>query len=440
MQRNVWRKGLLQLALTLVIAFFIGLENGHMGYSLAAALTVYCVWLLSQLRRLQVWLLNPERNTPPASYGIWGEVFDQIHRLYRRNNQTRHRLQSVINRFQDSTAALRDGVLIVDHNGNLEWWNNAAGRYLGLKAPTDTGHLLTNLIRAPEFNDYFAQEEPRTALILKSPAHPDLTLEFSITLFGRQDRLLVVRDITRIAQLEQMRKDFVGNVSHELRTPLTVLVGYLETMDMAKDMLPDRWQRMISQMREQSGRMENIIKELLMLSKLETGRSESADKVNVQELLNSVKKDAVALSGDRKHDICLDIQAECRILGDSNELRSAFSNLIFNAVKYTPANTRIEIIWQQSQSDNQLIVRDFGPGIDAIHLPRLTERFYRVDPSRDNSTGGTGLGLAIVKHILLRHDGELTIVSEPGQGSEFICHFPVSRCVAPATDAEATLV
>lgn len=438
MRRSVWRKGLVQLTLTLAIACVIGLESGQMGYSLAAALGCYCIWLLSQLRRLQLWLQTPEINQPPSSYGIWGEVFDEIHRLQRRNNQTRHRLQSVINRFQDSTAALRDGVLIVDHEGNLEWWNNAAGRYLGLKAPTDTGHLLTNLIRAPEFHEYFAQEEPHTPLVLKSPARPELTLEFSITLFGRQDRLLVVRDITRIAQLEQMRKDFVGNVSHELRTPLTVLVGYLETMDMAKDMLPERWQRMISQMGQQSGRMENIIKELLMLSKLETGRSDTNEKVDVEGLLTAIKKDAIALSGDKGHDICLCIQADCRILGDTNELRSAFSNLIFNAVKYTPAGTRIEIIWQQGR-ESQLIVRDFGPGIDAVHLPRLTERFYRVDPSRDNSTGGTGLGLAIVKHILLRHDGELTLSSEVGHGSEFICHFPLSRCVAAPTDISAAL-
>ena len=438
MRRNVWRKGLLQLTLTLIIASIVGFESGYMGYSLAAAFAVYCIWLLSQLRRLQLWLHNPERLSPPASYGIWGEVFDEIHRLQRRNNQTRHRLQSVINRFQDSTAALRDGVLIVDHEGNLEWWNNAAGRYLGLKTPTDTGHLLTNLIRAPEFHAYFAQEEPNKPLILKSPAHPDLTLEFSITLFGRQDRLLVVRDITRIAQLEQMRKDFVANVSHELRTPLTVLVGYLETMDMNKEALTAAWQRMISQMRQQSGRMENIIKELLMLSKLETGRSDPSEKVDVWELLNAIKKDAIALSGEQQHDICLCMQANCRILGDSNELRSAFSNLIFNAVKYTPAGTRIEIIWQQHNGENQLKVRDYGPGIEAIHLPRLTERFYRVDPSRNNSTGGTGLGLAIVKHILLRHEAELSIDSEPGKGCTFICHFPLSRCapvqnLTPAT-------
>lgn len=420
----------------LAAAFVLGYERGYVGYSLAAALGIYCIWLLSQLRRLQLWLNNADGVQPPQSYGILGEVFDQIHRLQRRNNQTRHRLQSVINRFQDSTTALRDGVLIVDSQGNLEWWNEAASRYLGLIAPTDIGHQLTNLIRDPEFKDYFAEEEPLHTLQLTSPAHPEMALEFSITLFGRQDRLLVVRDVTRIMQLEQMRKDFVANVSHELRTPLTVLVGYLETMEMGADVLSPRWARMISQMRQQGGRMESIIKELLMLSKLETGRSDAKDLVNVQEMLQAIKQDALALSGEQNHQICLCIHSQNLIQGDMNELRSAFSNLIFNAIKYTPAGTGIDIIWQQGRKDFQLIVRDHGAGIDPIHLPRLTERFYRVDPSRDNTTGGTGLGLAIVKHILIRHDGELTINSELGKGSDFVCHFPLSRCSSTMAHSE----
>jgi len=255
-------------------------------------------------------------------------------------------------------------------------------------------------------------------------------LEIQINLFGEDDRLITVKDVTRLRQLEQMRQDFVSNVSHEMRTPLTVISGYLETLNDQAEQLPRPFQKPLRTMQQQSQRMEALIADLLLLSRLETSDRTTRDlEANPASILEGIHRDAQAFSGERGHVIELQIEDRRKVRGDESQLRSAFSNLVFNAVKYTPDGGHIRIHYYTNESGAHLDVQDSGIGIDKEHIPRVTERFYRADPSRHKKTGGTGLGLAIVKHVLYNHDAQLTIDSEPGRGSTFSCHFPPDRIV-----------
>lgn len=425
-----WRGVLIRhLMLVLAAGLLLGLISGQWGWAIAAALAGYLGWSTWQLLRLYQWLKTHQSDeAPPDGYGLWGEVFDSIYHLQRRNQKARGRLQAVIDRMQESTAALRDGMILLDRDSNLEWWNQSAERLLGLKSPQDGGQPVSNLVRHPRFKEYFAQEDYREPLELTSPINDNLRLQFHITIYGAGEHLMLVRDVTRVHQLEQMRKDFVANVSHELRTPLTVIAGYLETLlDNVEDVNP-RWTRALQQMQQQAGRMQNLLNDLLLLAKLEATDYPADNKpVAIDLMLLSIRNDAQALSGGRNHRISLEADAKVKLKGSEAELRSAFSNLVFNAVKYTPDEGEIRIRWWGDEQGAHLAVQDSGIGIDPKHLPRLTERFYRVDSSRNASTGGTGLGLAIVKHVLLRHRGSLDISSVPGKGSSFTCHFPTQQ-------------
>lgn len=362
-----------------------------------------------------------------------GEVFDSIYHLQRRDQRARGRLQAVIDRVQESTAALKDAVVMLDSDGNLEWWNRAAETLLGLKTPQDSGQPVSNLVRHPRFKEYFEAGNYVEPLDIPSPVNDHLHIQLYITRYGNNEHLMLVRDVTRLHQLEQMRKDFIANVSHELRTPLTVICGYLETLlDNVDDVNP-RWKRPLSQMQQQGERMQTLLNDLLLLAKLEaTDYPSDNQPVAIDALLQSIKGDAKALSGQRNQTITLDVESHAALKGSETELRSAFSNLIFNAVKYTPDGGSIQIRWWADASGAHLSVQDSGVGIDNKHLPRLTERFYRVDSSRNASTGGTGLGLAIVKHVLLRHRARLEISSVLGHGSTFTCHFAALQVTRPA--------
>ena len=421
-----WHSTLIRHLLLLVTAcLLVGLVTGYYGWSLAAGVALYLGWTLKQLLRLHDWLRNHQPDeAPPDGYGLWGEVFDSIYHLQRRDQRVRGRLQAVIDRVQESTAALKDAVVMLDSDGNLEWWNRAAETLLGLKTPQDSGQPVTNLVRHPRFKEYFEQDSYAEPLDIPSPVNDHLRIQLYITRYGNNEHLMLVRDVTRLHQLEQMRKDFIANVSHELRTPLTVICGYLETLlDNVDDVNP-RWKRPLSQMQQQGERMQTLLNDLLLLAKLEaTDYPSDNQPVQVERLLRTVKSDAQALSGQRNQTITLEAQADVALKGSETELRSAFSNLVFNAVKYTPDGGSIRIRWWADASGAHLSVQDSGVGIDSKHLPRLTERFYRVDSSRHASTGGTGLGLAIVKHVLLRHRARLEISSMLGHGSTFTCHF-----------------
>ena len=427
-----WRAPLIRRLLLLVAAcLLLGLITGEYAWALVFGLAGYLGWQLQQLLRLHKWLRTRQGDeAPPDGYGLWGEVFDSIYHLQRRDQKVRGRLQAVIDRVQESTAALKDAVIMLDRDGNLEWWNIAAEKLLGLKTPQDSGQQITNLVRDPRFIEYFEGNNYQEPLELPSPVSDRLRLQFHITQYGNREHLMLVRDITRIHQLEQMRKDFIANVSHELRTPLTVIAGYLETLlDNVEDVNP-RWLRALQQMQQQGGRMQNLLNDLLLLAKLEaTDYPSDNQPVAVDLLLLSIKNDAQALSGERHHRISLEADPHLKLKGSEAELRSAFSNLVFNAVKYTPDEGEIRVRWWSDEQGAHLAVSDTGLGIEARHLPRLTERFYRVDSSRASNTGGTGLGLAIVKHVLLRHRASLDIASSLGKGSTFTCHFPTLQVV-----------
>lgn len=332
---------------------------------------------------------------------------------------------------------MRDAVVMLDRHGDLEWWNSAAAQMLGFQTPHDRGQHITNFLRDPRFVAYFNARDYREPLTLASPIRDDVTLQYQVTLFGDNERLVMARDISRLHRLEEMRRDFVANVSHELRTPLTVLTGYLETYLDQADQLPSRWQRGLGQMQEQTQRMQNLVEDLLLLSKLETDQTrDDPAPLDMATLLENIRDDAANLCAG-SHEIALDIHADHCLLGDEGEIRSAVSNLVFNAVRYTPAGSTVTLRWKTWKEGATVEVEDDGEGIDPVHLPRLTERFYRVDKGRSAANGGTGLGLAIVKHVLLRHDAHLDIDSHPGRGALFRCVFPATRVHAAPAERRA---
>jgi two-component system, OmpR family, phosphate regulon sensor histidine kinase PhoR len=338
--------------------------------------------------------------------------------------ETNH-LQAVIKRIQEITTALKDGIIILDWRGHLDFWNPAAQRMIGFRTK-DQGLSIISFVRDPRFVKYLEEGDYSAPLELPSPRTESKQLEFQITRFGQSERLIVVRDITQIHQLEQMRQDFVANVSHELRTPLTVINGYIETL--ADNNTMPTWDKPLQQMMQQGKRMSLLINDLLVLSKLETTEVGFNQKnLELLPLLISIKNEADALGSDKNQTISLQCDNSLNLLANEKEIHSAFSNLAINAVKYSPANSQIDLRAWRDSGHVYFSVTDNGTGIDTKHIPRLTERFYRVDASRNSATGGTGLGLAIVKHVLMRHDGELRISSELGKGSTFTCVFPVQQ-------------
>ncbi|QEY59076.1 phosphate regulon sensor histidine kinase PhoR [Pseudomonas sp. C27(2019)] len=422
--KRLLRKELLRLIVFTVLGALLGSFWNQSALGAAAVLALLLGQHLWQLQRLARWLQQPN-DVPPEANTLWGEVFDGIYHYQRRQKADQQQLSQLLERIQDSSQALRDGVVMIDHNGDLEWWNHAAEKMLGLSAASDRGQPITYLLRHPQFVDYYESQQYLEPLVLPSHITEEHLLEYQITLFGKNERLLLVRDCTKMQRLERMRQDFVANVSHELRTPLTVLSGYLETFSDHAEQLPSHWQRGLTLMSEQSARMEHLVSELLTLSRLETSEFKvEAAPINVAELLAAIRLDALALS--EHHQIILDTDEQLYVRGCVNEVRSAFSNLVFNAVQYTPPGSTIELHWYHNQDGAYLEVKDNGPGIDSQHLKFLTQRFYRVDDSRSSQTGGTGLGLAIVKHVMLRHQGRLHI-SSSARGSCFTCYFPLAQ-------------
>ena len=392
------------------------------GWGLATGLGVWGLLQARQFSRLMRWIEVEESIEPPEGSGAWGDLLDELSLKRKRSLRRKAELREIIARFQQSTAALSDAIIIVDSHNNLEWWNGTANTLIGLQ-PGDRGKPLLNLLRDPRFVRYYRKANYQEPLQLTSPVNPEIHLQYQINSFGENDRVLVARDITRLVKLEQTRQDFVANASHELRTPLTVISGYLETF--LDQELPRPLQRGMSQMQQQAKRMESLVADLLMLSRLEATQHTSDEQpIHIHSLIAQIHRDAVDLSGERSHKFHLDIDPLHDLSGQELELQSAFSNLVFNAVRYTPEAGNIEISWKVDARGGHFCVKDDGIGIDPMHIPRLTERFYRVDESRSSASGGTGLGLAIVKHVLMRHGAQLSIESHSGKGSVFTCHFP----------------
>ncbi len=417
-----------QIVIILVLSLIVGLTIDQVSWTLVVSLSGYIIWNLRQLFRLYHWLKKDVLTDPPASHGLWGSTFDHIYQLQQGQLKYRARLKRVIKRFRDSTYALKDGFVMLDGHGNIDWWNPAAEKILGLRAPFDSNQLITNLIRHPKFISYFESENHDRALEIPSPLNPDITLEFQITRFGKQDHLIVVRDITELKQLDKMRTDFVANVSHELRTPLTVIDGYLETMTDNIETLSPPWHKPINQMSEQTRRMSTLINDLLLLSRIESRDSNIRHTpVDIGLMITGIRSDLSSLLAEKQQSISIELPSNKQLLGSKEQAYSLISNLITNASKYSNPGASIKVVWKDVSEGAQLSIEDNGFGIAPMDIPRLTERFYRVDRGRAQTIKGTGLGLAIVKHALINLDGTLDIQSKLGAGSTFSCHFPAHR-------------
>jgi len=407
------------------------------------ALALVCLGLMllvlrhvAKLAALQDWLRDPMAKPVPQGSGAWEEVLVGLYRFVRVRSKQEQQLKGELQRFRNAGLALPDGVVLLDAHGHIEWCNPIASQYLGLDQGRDLGQPLVNLVRHPDLAAYLEQGEYAEPLTLRLARGGGRVLSLAIIAYGEEQKLLLASDITLAEKVETMRRDFVANVSHELKSPLTVVAGFLETLtDSEVELDEQRRQGYLRMMREHTLRMQRLVEDLLTLSALESSRGLSDETlVDVSALLAAVRDEALALSAGR-HRIELRVDGPAVLLANAQELRSAFANLVSNAVRYTPAGGIIRLSWGRRAAQALFSVSDSGPGIEPRHLPRLTERFYRVDHSRSRETGGTGLGLAIVKHVLTRHQATLEIESEPGKGSTFSAVFPARRIESAAAAA-----
>lgn len=390
-------------------------------------------------QKLTHWLRHNNVQEPPEMGGIWGDLIDRMKRLL---NEQRKLTKSEQQRLQDFLLAIQaspNGVVLLDPEGRIEWCNQTAAQHLGMDAKRDLMQHVVHLVRDPVFKKYINNEMHEGEVIIDGrSASLQKAVKLSVQLhsYGENRQLLLTRDVTAIAQADAMRRDFVANVSHEIRTPLTVMSGFIETMQSIPLDAAER-EKYLELMSFQALRMQDLVNDLLILSQLDVSNfPSSSDPVALESLMSAIESEARGLSlaqmneGAEPQVLHFEVPNGIQILGAAKELYSAISNLVNNAVRYTPAGGLITALWTWLPDERlQFSVVDTGPGIAAEHLPRLTERFYRVDRSRSRESGGTGLGLAIAKHVMQRHGGELKIESEPGKGSRFMLIFPASRVV-----------
>jgi two-component system phosphate regulon sensor histidine kinase PhoR len=434
---SMWTFALARLAGILIAGLVFGLLFGPIWAWLLAAACLYLGWQLLNLHRLDRWLRLRSQLDPPNLGGIWGDIIGQVVRLHRRKQFHKQRLVQLYRELRRSTAALPDGVIILSSQNEIVWFNRQAARLLGLKRPVDVGLRVDNLIRSPEFVRYLHADDFSVPVIIRPPVHTDLHLSLQLVPYGAGQFLLLARDVTRQMRLEATRKDFVANASHELRTPLTVISGYLDTL--AEDpSIDEAWAGPIRDMRAQAQRMNTIISDLLELSRLESTDGEAPrEPIDVPALLERLHRDALARA-NRPRQVSLDLESEDGLYGSPQEIESAFTNVLVNGLKYTSSEGMVRMRWWTDVEGAYFSVIDNGIGIPAEHIPRLTERFYRVDAGRSRDRGGSGLGLAIVKHALQRHGGWLDVQSTEGKGSTFTCNFPPQRVWQPGLRAAAT--
>jgi len=380
-----------------------------------------------QLYRLGQWLQDARIETIPEAGGIWDEVFSRLYRMVKRHNQIRQELAAELQHIEQATAALPEGVAILNEVNRIEWCNPLAQQHFDLDPEHDFMQDITYLVRQPEFVEYLRESNFSEPLVMRPARHDGTVLSIKLIPYGVNKRLLISRDITQLERIESMRRDFVANVSHELRTPLTVVNGFVENLQDMPDLNRDDARRALQLMAEQTHRMENLVADLLTLSHLENDQSPLLEEtVDMAVLLDEIHREGQLLSGGA-HALRLEVASGAKLLGNREELRSAFGNILSNAIRYTPQGGTILLRWAERDGQPVFSVQDSGIGIAAQHIPRLTERFYRVDRSRSRETGGTGLGLAIVKHIAMRHQAKLEVLSGEGKGSTFSLVFPVKR-------------
>ncbi len=419
-QQSLWN-----LAAVYASTAVIGIALGQFWPALALASTALVAWHYRRLWRALCMLARRQRFRLPDGRGLWAELDTQLHKRQSESRQRRRRLLDMVRSYRRAFAALPDGIVILDGDLQIAWFNEAATRLLGLHYPRDIGARFHNLVRNPRVLDWLDQRQTDEPLMdVPAPADERSRLSLRLIDYGNREWLVVARDVSKLMHLEQVRRDFVANVSHELRTPLTVIHGYLDMIE-PEDM-PNHVD-MLTEMRRQSSRMAQLVEDLLTLSRLEASAHVNEETVALRPLMETLRREGEALSLGR-HRIVVEDACDADISGSTKELHSAFSNLVSNAVRYTPQGGSVTLGCEvNGQGELAFRVRDTGPGIARQHLPRITERFYRVSPSRSRENGGTGLGLAIVKHVLNLHDARLEIASEMGRGSTFSCIFPPSR-------------
>ncbi|MGR9073536.1 MAG: phosphate regulon sensor histidine kinase PhoR [Gammaproteobacteria bacterium] len=420
----IWRSELTVIAFLFFGAVVFASFFGHFYEILFLIILGSLVRQLYQINRLERWLRQGGKGKYPKCKGIWEDIYYHIYRIKKSDRQRKKRLSKMVDQFRKSTAALPDAAVVLGVHDEIEWYNKAAKQVLNLKKG-DRGQRIPNLVRNPEFTSYLRNRQYSKSVTIPAPCDDSILLEVRVIIYGAGMRLLLAQDVTKLKKMENMRRDFVANVSHELRTPLTVLKGYLETLKDSDEPKFPLLNNSLSQMCSQTDRMQHLVDDLLFLTRLET-KSKTAECVDVMALLKQICKEGDKL-GSAEGRLELSLESEAGILGDAQELRSAFTNLVVNALKYSPAEAPVKVRWHTTEKGHRLDVEDRGEGIAAEHIPRLTERFYRVDVGRSRKQGGTGLGLAIVKHVLARHGAELIIQSKPGRGSRFSCLFPFER-------------
>jgi len=433
----LYRSQLIKVLLLLFLGFLLGQLFAMPWVGMTLSLLTYLLLLLRDYRHFNDWLEQGGLTSKPLVNGFWSAVIDQVDRRLKKLRAEKRALRADVDYFKESFEALESGVLVIDRQGRIDWCNRAAQPLLGVSLQRDRGQLLVNLLRAPALGQYLDKGDFERPLEFVSPRKAELRLEIQATTFRHYHTLIFIRDISEVYYLEQMRQDFVANVSHELRTPLTVIQGYLETLQLAEQsdaqVLPPHWETAVSNMLLQSRRMDAMVEDLILLSRLESlpATEVAGEWVSLHSLLEEIVADAALASAEKCFRLEMEGEDEqCCLRGNRQELYSVFANLIQNATKYTAVQGEVVVSCRRKYKQFVVAVADDGIGIEALHIPRLTERFYRVDNSRNADSGGSGLGLAIVKHILTRHDAELTINSRLGVGSEFRCSFPLERFVA----------
>ena len=417
LERLSWKRLAGEFFLFCLPAIILGIFVGHFGWLLFASLLAALGWNYYNQLKLSHWLWLDRSITPPNGRWSWEPLFYGLNQMQMRNRRRRRELGQLIKRFRSGAESLPDAVVLTTEEGNIFWCNGLAQELLGFRWPEDNGQHIFNLLRYPEFRVWIQARDFSRALNLQ--LNNEHYVEFRVMPYSEGQLLMVARDVTQMRQLEGARRNFVANVSHELRTPLTVLQGYLEMMEDAKLEEPFRT-KALDTMQEQTRRMDGLVKQLLTLSKIEASANmDLHEKVDIPVMLGMLEREVQTLSGGQ-HEVVFRVNDKLKVFGNEDQLRSAVSNLVYNAVNHTPPGTRIEVSWQQTPQGAQFQISDNGPGIAPQHLPRLTERFYRVDKARSRQTGGSGLGLAIVKHALSHHNARLEVMSEVGVGTRFM--------------------
>ena len=420
----LWRREITYLCLFIIIAVILSYFIGYFIHMLVLILTFVIIRQVILLSRLERWLSRGAGGKVPTATGVWGDIYYHFYRIKKKEKNRKKKLGKIIDQFRKSTDVLPDAAVVLGDYDEIEWANKLAKPVLGIKK-SDRGQRIDNLIRSPEFVAFLKNKDEKKKLTIPSPINSKIILQFRIVSYGISQHLIIAHDVTQQKNMELMRKNFVDNISHELRTPITVLKGYLETLQYLDDCQPDILKNALAQMNAQVERMQYLVDDLLLLARLET-QKKKMKCVDVPMLINNVCQENSAAEKESER-IELNLDSQCKIIGEEQDLLSAFTNLVVNALKYSADDTSVKVIWKKTTGNMVFEVIDQGEGIAAADISRVTERFYRVDAKRTANIRGTGLGLAIVKHVLRRHDAKLEITSKLGKGSCFRCVFPGSR-------------